>query len=72
MNNQNFSNPSKINSYGDEWQILKIDDLCLRVTSGSTPLRKNEKYYKNGEINWFKTKELNKYLLYDSEEKITD
>ena len=71
MNNQNFSNPSKIKNHG-EWQIRKINDLCLKVTSGSTPLRKREEYYKEGEILWFKTKELNKYLLYDSEEKITD
>jgi len=50
----------------------KIKDLCVHISSGGTPSRKKEEYYKDGQINWIKTKELNDCNIYDSEEKITE
>ena len=40
----------------------KIKDLCKYISSGGTPSRKHEEYYKGGTINWIKSKELNKLI----------
>ena len=53
------------------WRVCKIKDLCKRMQSGSTPARKNNEYWNNPEIAWFKTAELQDSWLLDSEEKIT-
>jgi type I restriction enzyme S subunit len=42
-----------------------------KTTSGGTPSRAKEEYYKNGIINWVKSKELNGSFIFDTEEKIT-
>ena len=52
------------------WEVTNIDDICIKVTSGGTPSRKNKDYY-DGDIIWIKTKELNDTFLFDSEEKIS-
>ena len=39
--------------------------------AGATPSRGNSAYYKDGEILWLKTGELNDGVIYNSEEKIT-
>lgn len=51
-------------------QKLPIDELCVQVTSGGTPSRKNAEYWQNGNINWLKTGELNDWYVGESEEKI--
>lgn len=66
-----YTNPSPIEDIPDTWKINSVDELCLKVTSGGTPLRANAHFYFNGAINWFKTQELKDWYLYDSEEKIT-
>lgn len=54
------------------WEKKKIGEI-YKTSSGGTPSRKKEdRYYKNGEIPWIKTKELNNTIIIDSEEKITD
>jgi len=53
------------------WKETTLSDVCERLTSGGTPSRQNESYWKNGEINWFKTKELADSFLFCSEEKIS-
>ena len=53
------------------WQQLSLEDICLKITSGGTPNRKNYDFYNNGKILWVKTKELNNYFIHDTEEKIT-
>ena len=50
---------------------VSIDELCLRVTSGGTPSRKNDEYWREGTIDWLKTGELNDWFVSDSEEKIS-
>ena len=66
-----FCNSSDKTNLPKGWQVRSIDSLCLRVTSGGTPLRTNPAFYKNGTIPWVKTKELKDWYIYDSEEKIT-
>lgn len=53
------------------WEILKLSDVCTRIQSGGTPSRSKNSYWKNGTMNWFKTKELRDSWLIDSEEKIS-
>lgn len=54
------------------WQKYSLEEICLKITSGGTPSRQNPKLYKNGNINWIKTKELNNGYIFESEEKITE
>lgn len=53
-------------------QKVRIEDLCLKVTSGGTPSRKKAEFYSNGSIPWLKTGELKGWFIYDSQEKITE
>lgn len=52
------------------WQIKKLGEVCL-TTSGGTPSRAKNSYY-NGNIPWVKSGELDKGLILDTEEKITE
>jgi type I restriction enzyme S subunit len=52
------------------WQIKTLGEIC-ETTSGGTPSRGNKSYY-NGTIPWVKSGELNKGVIYDTEEKITE
>lgn len=51
------------------WEKIVLEKLS-KITSGSTPSRKNQDYYK-GNIPWVKTGEVNGTLILDSEEKIS-
>ncbi len=53
-----------------DWQIKSLGEVC-ETTSGGTPSRGNVSYY-NGTIPWVKSGELNKGVIYDTEEKITE
>ena len=53
-----------------DWQIKTLGEVC-ETTSGGTPSRGNASYY-NGTIPWVKSGELNKGVIYDTEEKITE
>lgn len=50
----------------------KIKEVCKRITSGGTPSRKNNDFYKNGTIYWIKTQELTNGNIYSAEESITE
>jgi len=54
-----------------EWNVEKLSVLSESITSGSTPLRSNEKFFKNGDIHWVKTTDLNNGDINQTEEKIT-
>ncbi|MCG7657535.1 restriction endonuclease subunit S [Wielerella bovis] len=58
-------------SYPADWGVFSLQEVCSCITSGGTPSRKNEDFYKNGSVCWVKTKELENYYIYDTEEKIT-
>ena len=56
----------------DARPVRSIEDVCLRVTSGGTPSRRQPSFYEDGCWAWLKTQELRDGWLYDSEEHITD
>ena len=52
------------------WQWERIGNI-FETTSGSTPLSRNPNYYKNGNINWVRTTDLNNGILNKTEIQIT-
>ena len=52
------------------WQWERIGNI-FETTSGSTPLSRNPDYYKNGNINWVCTTDLNNGILNKTEIQIT-
>lgn len=54
----------------NNWQIKKLGEVC-KTTSGGTPSRKNKNYY-SGTIPWVKSGELDRGIIFDTEEKITE
>jgi len=60
---------------GDElpegWRVGKLGEV-YKTTSGGTPSRAKMEYYKNGTINWVKSKELGAFYVLETEEKITN
>jgi len=56
----------------NDWRCRPIEDVCIRVTSGGTPSRRNGDFYNNGRWPWVKTQELRDCWLDDTEEHITD
>ena len=53
------------------WITRSIEQLCLRVQSGSTPSRKNANFWNRNDHKWFKTAELEDHWLIQSEEHIS-
>lgn len=63
----------KLTSLGwipNDWEEVKIKNIG-KISSGTTPLRSNLAYHKNGTIPWVKTTDLNNSAILDTEEKIT-
>ena len=54
-----------------DWEYKRIDEMFL-TSSGGTPARNNERYYKNGTIPWVKTGELHDSMIFETEENITE
>jgi type I restriction enzyme S subunit len=50
---------------------IPIEQLCIRVTTGATPLRSRHDFYEGGTIDWYKTGELKDWYLGPAEERIT-
>jgi len=61
---------TNVNYLPKHWQLIKLGDVC-KTTSGGTPNRSQTKYYE-GNIPWVKSGELDKGLITDTEEKITE
>jgi type I restriction enzyme, S subunit len=53
------------------WKEGVISDI-YKTTSGGTPSRAREDFYKDGTIRWVKSKELNGSFIFDTEEMITE
>ena len=53
-----------------DWEVKRLEDIA-DITSGTTPLRANSKYYNEGVIPWVKTTDLNNGTLYETEEKVS-
>ncbi len=58
------------NGLPKHWEIKKLGEICL-TTSGGTPNRGNSRFYQ-GNIPWVKSGELDKGLILDTEEKISE
>ena len=54
---------------GVRW--MKMSEVCLKISSGGTPTRKNGSYFK-GDIPWLRTQEVDWNSIYDTEIKITE
>ena len=63
---------SKLGKIPNGWKIKKIKEVCLKINAGGTPLRKNNEYWNNGTIDWYKTRELWDKFVFNAEEKITE
>jgi len=61
---------TEINNIPKHWQVKKLGEVCI-TTSGGTPNRGNKKYYE-GNIPWVKSRELNRGIITDTEEKISE
>jgi type I restriction enzyme, S subunit len=53
------------------WKEKPLFEVCEKLTSGGTPSRTKPEYWADGEIEWFKTKELDDSFLFCSEERIS-
>jgi len=70
MAGESFSNPSGLPDIPQDWDVAPIESVCLRVTSGATPLRSRSEYYEAGIVPWIKTQELKDGIIRESDEKI--
>jgi Restriction endonuclease S subunits len=61
---------SEIKDIPKHWKVKKLGEVC-HTTSGGTPSRGNNKYYQ-GNIPWVKSGELDKGLILETEEMISE
>ena len=54
----------------EEWEVKRLGDIA-EISSGTTPLRANAIFYKNGVIPWVKTTDLNNGILVKTEELVS-
>ena len=54
----------------EDWEEIELGNICF-TTSGGTPSRQNKSFYE-GNIPWVKSGELDKGIILDSEEHITE
>lgn len=53
------------------YKTIRINDICVKVTSGGTPRSTNAEFYNPEEIPWLKTGEVNFCRIYDTETYIS-
>ena len=53
------------------WQVKTIQNICVSLVNGSTPLRTNSTFWNSEDIPWYKTGELSDDFLFDSKEAIS-
>lgn len=53
------------------YETIKIEDICIKVTSGGTPKTTNEAFYNPKEVPWLKTAEVNYSRIYNTETYIS-
>ncbi len=61
---------NEIKNIPKHWELKKLGEVCF-TTSGGTPNRGNSKFYQ-GNIPWVKSGELDRGLILDTEEKISE
>lgn len=60
----------RFKEFDENWSASKIGEV-FQVTSGSTPLRSDGRFFENADITWVKTTDLNNGLIKKTEEKIS-
>ena len=60
----------RFKEFDRDWTQSKIGEI-FQVTSGSTPLRSDNRFFENADIAWVKTTDLNNGLIEKTEEKIS-
>ncbi len=50
---------------------VPMGDVCIKVSSGATPLARRSEYYDDGTIPWLRTQEVVWHDIYETEMKIT-
>ena len=55
----------------NRWKTCKLEDVCIKITSGGTPATRITEYY-GGSIPWLKTQEIDFNRIYDTKTKITE
>ena len=60
----------RFKEFDGDWFQSKIGEI-FQVTSGSTPLRSDNRFFENADIAWVKTTDLNNGLIEKTEEKIS-
>lgn len=53
------------------YETIKIEDICIKVTSGGTPKTTNKAFYNPKEVPWLKTAEVNYSRIYNTETYIS-
>ena len=68
-----LDNLLSFNKWGGQTGVrwMKMSEVCLKISSGGTPTRKNGSYFK-GDIPWLRTQEVDWNSIYDTEIKITE
>ena len=61
----------RFKEFDGDWLKSKIGDI-FDVTSGSTPLRSDNRFFENATIPWVKTTDLNNSFIISTEEKISE
>ena len=60
----------RFKEFEGSWLTSKIGEV-FEVTSGATPLRSNKEFFKNANIPWVKTTDLNNAVITHTEEQIS-
>ena len=66
--------PSGIEWLGDipeHWDVWKLSSKFKDISSGTTPLAGNDRFYNNGTIPWVNTGDLNDSFLESCKKKVT-
>ena len=63
-------NTKMVDGLPEGWEKKKVGEI-VKTTSGGTPSRANNSFYK-GEVMWVKTKELRDGFIFETEERLTN
>lgn len=55
-----------------KWETVKLEDVCLKIISGGTPLTSKKSYYYPPQIPWLKTAEVNYCRIWKTENMISE
>ncbi|WP_340600516.1 restriction endonuclease subunit S [Acinetobacter sp. HZNU-JH01] len=61
----------RFKEFDRDWDFNKIGEI-FKVTSGSTPLRSDKRFFENAHIPWVKTTDLNNSFISKTEEMISE